>query len=417
MSTDPTPATTRPDPWRWWVCGLLLLATTLGYLDNMALNQLSVRLSHAFQMNNEQYGNLESAFRLAFAVGTLLTGWMVDRGGVRWIYPIAVAGWSAVGFLTGFADSYAMLFVCRFLLGLFESANWPCGIRTVRQIMPVTERSLGNSLFQSGTALGAIFTPIVVKQCLKVAGPDDPDAWRLPFRVVGLVGFVWVALWLFTVPARRLVSVEEQSTAAMGATSYWAIWRDRRFFILILIVVGANTSWHTFRVWLPKFLQLRVGYSEFEMNDFMTWYYIAADVGAWGVGLTTLFFTRGRMNQHTTRHLTYPACTALVMLAVLVPFVGYGVPLTVLIILFGFGALGLFPTYFALSQDLSAAHQGKVTGTLGFINALYLVVLYNRQGWYIDRTKSFEDVLAMAGVPAFVSLLALLFFWRAPKSA
>ncbi len=417
MLIEPTPNTNRPDPWRWWVCGLLLLATTLGYLDNMALNQLSVRLSRAFQMNNEQYGNLESAFRLAFAVGTLITGWLVDRGGVRWIYPIAVAGWSAVGFLTGFTDSYAMLFACRFFLGLFESANWPCGIRTVRQIMPASERSLGNSLFQSGTALGAIITPLVIVQCLKVTGPDDPDAWRLPFRVVGLIGFSWVALWLVTVPTRRLASVEDQSPGSRGATSYWAIYRDPRFYVTILIVLGVNTSWHTFRVWLPKYLQLRAGYSEIEMNYFMTRYYIAADIGTWSVGLATLLFTRRGMSLHTARVLTFLACTALVLLAVLVPFVGYGIPLTVLVWLFGFGALGLFPTYFALSQDLSAAHQGKVTGTLGFINAIYLVVLYNRQGWYIDQTKSFENVLAVAGIPALVALIALLFFWKAPKSA
>jgi ACS family hexuronate transporter-like MFS transporter len=405
-----------PDPWRWWVCILLLGATTLGYLDNMALNQLSVRLSNTFGMNKEQYGNLESAFRLAFAIGTLITGWLVDRGGVRWVYPVAVAGWSAVGFATGFVETYWMLFACRFLLGFFESANWPCGVRTVRQVMPVAERSMGNSLFQSGTALGAVLTPIVVKQCLKAVGPDDPDAWRVPFRIVGLIGFAWVVIWIATVPNRRLASVEEQSPAALGATSFWAIFRDRRFYILVLIVIGANTSWHTFRVWLPMFLQSKAGYSEFEMHDLMTGYYVAADLGAWGVGLATIVLARLSLTLHAARLITFAACTALVMLAVLVPFVGYGVPLTVVLILFGVGALGLFPTYFALSQDLSAAHQGKVTGTLGFLNALYLVVLYNRQGWYIDRTKSFEDVLAVAGIPALVAMIALYFFWRVPKS-
>src|SRR5262249_1717842 len=156
------------------------------------------------QMDEEDYGNLEFAFRFAFAFGSLFCGWVVDKGGVRWVYPICVAGWSAVGFLTGFADSYAMLFLCRFLLGLFEGGNWPSGIRTVRQIMPIAERSFGNSLFQSGTALGAIVTPVIVLWCIRFAGPENPDAWRLPFQVIGLVGFAWVALWVFTVPSRRL---------------------------------------------------------------------------------------------------------------------------------------------------------------------------------------------------------------------
>src|SRR5436190_17356984 len=163
-----------PDPWRWWVCALLLLATTLSYMDSTALNQTAVRLARAFQMDEEHYGNLEMAFRLAFAGGTLFCGWVVDKGGVRWVYPVCVAGWSAVGFLTGFADSYATLFLCRFLLGLFEGGNWPSGIRTVRQIMPVAERSLGNSLFQSGTALGAIVTPVIVLACVRWTDPGEP---------------------------------------------------------------------------------------------------------------------------------------------------------------------------------------------------------------------------------------------------
>src|SRR5262245_6782371 len=151
LTSDPSP---KPDPWRWWVCGLLLCATTLGYMDSTALNQLALRLSVAFQMDEGHYSKLEFAFRCAFAFGSLFCGWVVDKGGVRWVYPICVAGWSAVGFLTGFADSYVMLLLCRSLLGLFEGGNWPSGIRTVRQIMPIAERSLGNSLFESGTALG-----------------------------------------------------------------------------------------------------------------------------------------------------------------------------------------------------------------------------------------------------------------------
>ena len=212
------------------VCGLLLLATTLNYMDRVALNQTAVRIQQAFGLSAEQYGWLEGGFSFAFAVGTLTTGFIVDRIGVRWVYPVVVTGWSAAGFLTGFAPTYTALLGCRVMLGLFEAGNWPCGIRTVRQVMAPKERSLGNALFQSGTALGAVITPYIVLICLHWADPAEPtrmahyalgggsaaaatgvppDSWRLPFRVIGAVGLVWVALWLILVPGRSLAAVGE----------------------------------------------------------------------------------------------------------------------------------------------------------------------------------------------------------------
>jgi ACS family hexuronate transporter-like MFS transporter len=416
----------KPDPGRWWVCALLLCATTLSYMDSTALNQMAVRLADAFRMNETMYGNLEVAFRFAFAFGTLFSGWVVDKGGVRWVYPICVAGWSAVGFLTGFADSYAMLFLCRFFLGMFEGGNWPSGIKTIRQIMPIAERSLGNSLFQSGTALGSIVTPAIVLVCIRFAGWENPDAWRLPFQVIGLVGFAWVAMWAFTVPNRRLATVEPPNPAEAG-TSYWAIYRDPRFYVCLLIVMAVNTSWHTVRVWMPKYLQLKAGYTESEMSYFIMGYNTMADAGSWTVGLTTLLLIRRGLTVRTTRFLMYAGCTGLVLLSALMPVVGYGWVFVLVFMLYGFGALGLFPTYFALSQDFSAKHQGKVSGTLGFLNALYLSVVYNSQGRFLDgkllpgldldRFGRYEVLFMYAGVPALISLIALLFFWRAPKSA
>jgi ACS family hexuronate transporter-like MFS transporter len=382
-------------------------------------------------MNAEEYADLESGFSIAFALGTLSAGWLVDKFGVRWIYPIAVAGWSLAGLFTGLVQSYALLFVCRVMLGFFEAGNWPCGIRTIRQVLPKEERSFGNSLFQSGTAIGAIITPLIVLMCLRWADPNEsqrlaryailsglstqeapPESWRWPFVVIGLVGVSWVALWFATVKPQRLVSVESSDpTANTQSSSYKNVVLDRRFLILVLVIIGVNSSWHTMRVWMPKFLQQNAGYSEAEMSYFTMGYYALADVGSWLVGLTTMFLARHSWPLHNARLLTFFACTALVLLALVIPWVGHGLPLAVVLLLFGFGALGLFPTYFALSQDLSATHQGKVTGTLGFINAIYLAGMYKAQGRWIDRTKDFESILAVAGIPAFVALIAVWWFW------
>ena len=421
--------------WRWGICVLLLLATTLNYMDRVALNQTSVRISQSLGLDNVQYGYLESIFSLAFAVGTLSAGWLVDRVGVRWIYPIAVAGWSLAGFFTGFASTFATLLLCRLILGFFEAANWPCGVRTVRQVMPPAERSLGNSLFQSGTAIGAIVTPIIVLMCMWYADPDEPRrmatiaaggglvvssigvsdsmTWRLPFRIIGLIGFLWVFAW-FLIPRRVL---EKPFEAAAVSGSYWEIFRDRRFYVLIAVIIGVNSSWHTFRIWLPKYLVHTGGYSETEMLKFSTLYYVFADIGTWTVGLATLYFANRGFKLHSVRLVAFAGCTGLVLLSVFVPFAEPNWLLPLVLLSFGFGALGLFPTYFALSQELSATHQGKVTGTLGFINAIYLAAMSAGQGQYLEATKRYDLALAVAGLPALLSLIVMLLFWRRENRA
>src|SRR6185436_4946838 len=92
--------------WKWWVCGLLLLASAINYMDRQTLANAAVRITTQFQLNQEQYGNLELAFGWAFAVGSVVFGVMVDRWSVRWVYPVVLVLWSVTGFATGLVQSY-----------------------------------------------------------------------------------------------------------------------------------------------------------------------------------------------------------------------------------------------------------------------------------------------------------------------
>lgn len=417
MNGPSPPLPPRPTPWRWWVCVLLLLASTLNYMDRLTLNQTATRIKAAFAIDNTWYGVLESVFTVGFAVGTLTAGWLVDRVSVRWVYPAAVLGWSAFGFLTGFAPGYWVLFACRFGLGVFEAGNWPCGVRTVRHVMAPSERSLGNAFFQNGTAIGAIVTPAIVYACIEWAGKDDPAAWQVPFRVIGVVGLLWVALWAATIPS-RVVSTSAAGPVEGGEDSapFTALFADRRYWLLVAVVLAVNTSWHTFRVWLPLFLQTQQGYSEKEMRDLTTLYYVVADAGAWAVGLGSLLLARIGMTVHGSRVVSFAACTAFVLGGLALPYLDRGPAQTAVLLAFGFGAFGLFPTYFALSQDLSARHQGKVTGTLGAINAAYLAAVFPLEGLIADATKRYDQVMSAAGLPALLALVAVLWWWPREKT-
>lgn len=415
-AADPLNPAPRLSPWRWWVCILLMLATVVNYMDRIALNQMADPIKRAFGLNNTQYGWLESVFSITFALGAVLAGFIVDRKSVRWIYPLAVLGWSAAGFLTGFASTFAMLLLCRALLGLFEAANWPCGVRTTRAIMAPEERSLGNSLFQSGTALGAVITPmlvLVILQRAEAAGQSEAESWRVPFRVIGLIGLAWIVLWFLTVPSKL---IQPPPLAAPGAppSPFSAVLRDKRYWAVLAVSLGVNITWHGYRAWLPLYLQKERDYSREEMSQFTTAYYLLADVGSWTIGLATLIVCKRGMSLQAARILMYTICALMTLVTLAVPFLPNDWVLPAGLLVVAFGALGLFPTYYSLSQEVSATHQGKVSGTLGATAHVTLAALYPLEGWLCDATGTYEWVLGGIGVCPLLGLAAMIWLW--PKT-
>jgi ACS family hexuronate transporter-like MFS transporter len=400
-----------PSPIRWWVCGLLLAATTVNYLDRVTLNQTATDLKRALAVGDKEYARLESGFSLAFAAGAVLFGAVADKFGVWRTYPVAVLGWSLAGFLTGFAPTYWAVFGCRVFLGLCEAGNWPCGIRTVRQVMPPAERSLGNAIFQSGTGLGAMLTPLVVAGCLAWAGPDHPAAWQVPFRVIGLIGLVWIAVWLVTVP-RSLVDADPEPEVR-SPVPFAAVLADRRFWLLAVLIAGVNTPWHTFRVWLPQFLEHQRGFDRLDVQRFSFAYYAVADVGSWLAGGTVAVLAGRGLRLGVARLGVFAVGVTLAGAAVLLPWhERLGPTLTAAAVLAaGAGSLSLFAFYFALSQDLSGRHQGKVTGVLGAVNWVYMAGLYEVQGRAAAAGAGYDRVLAAAVGPAVVALVVVGVGW------
>jgi ACS family hexuronate transporter-like MFS transporter len=377
------------------------------------LNQLAKRLKTAFSLDNIHYSQLESVFSLAFAIGAVSIGFAVDRVSFRWVYPLMVLGWSGAGLLTGFANSFAMLLACRFFLGLFEAGNWPCAVRTTRSVLRPSERTLGNSLFQSGTALGAVITPLLVLQLLQQADSQGlPDAWRIPFRWIGSLGLVWIMLWWFAIPRRVWTQPRSPKLEpAVSKVRYLEILLERRFWALAAVVVAINWTWHGYRTWLPLYLQEQRGYSEAAMGEFTTVYYLVADIGSWTTGLVSLVLTRAGVGVHSTRLWAFGACASLTACTGLIPFLPNGWALVTGLLTVAFGALPLFAIYFALSQEVPVQHQGKITGTLGALAHISLALVYPLEGWICDRTASFEWVLGSVGFFPILALGLFLLLW------
>lgn len=406
--------TERRDAWIWWVCVLLLLASAINYMDRLTLSTVAVRIKNEFHIDERQYGYLELAFGWAFAVGALLFGVVADRVNIRWFYPLVLMAWSLMGFLTGLAETFVSLLLCRLLLGLFEAGHWPCALKTTQRLLPPERRTLGNSVLQSGTAIGAILTPQIIKAMLT----EDPGSWRPAFQAIGLVGVGWVLLWGATVrgqdfaPPPPAASSQERSAMREG---FWKVVFQRRFVCLFLVVILINTCYHFFRVWLTLFLVQGRNYPEKTAFDILTAFYIANDVGCLSAGFTTAWLSLRGMSPHASRMLVFGMCGVLTATSLLLPWLTAGWPLLFVLMLLSAGSLGLFPCYYALTQELSTQHQGKVTGLLGTSAWLATSPLHPIFGEWIKQTGRHDWGLAIAGVLPLIALFVLWVGWGTDK--
>ena len=412
--TSSAPGQAVTSTWKWTVCIMLLLASAINYMDRQTLANAAVRISREFGLTQTQYGNVEAVFGYAFAAGSLVFGWLADRVSLRWLYAAVLALWSVAGVVTGFAKSYDELLWCRMVLGFFEAGHWPCAIRTTRMLLDERQRSMGNGLLQSGASLGAIVTPLI----MQVLMTSDPTTWRVPFLVVGSVGLLWIIPWFWLLRGNDLRAPAVSNTAgAPAAESFLKVIFSRRMLVVFFVIACINTTWQILRAWMPKFLQEGRGYSEYHALSFNSVWFIATDVGCLAAGALAVWLAKRHLSVHAARVLVFAACALLCAACVLVPWLGKGWLLLAVLSLAGAGALGVFPLYHAFTQDISASHQGKITGVAGVAAWLVPAQIQKLFGVLADRTGSFDLGLALAGFLPLLAVIPLWLFWNNSKTS
>lgn len=403
----------RSKSWRWYVCGLLLLATTINYMDRQLLASSADRILKDLRLDEAQYGNLELGFGFAFAVGSLAFGLLADRLSVRWVYPSALVGWSIVGVLTGFSKSYSELLVCRIALGFFEAGHWPCALKTVQRILEPKDRGMGNGILQSGGATGAILTPLMLQMMLNAG-----LGWRQPFIIVGAAGTLWAILWLTAMKSSDFAAPPpspESSTAE--ESGFLSVVFSRRFLALVVMVSLINVTWQLLRAWLPLFLMRGRGYPEAQMNLFTSAYYVATDVGVLLAGFATLRLAKAGLTIHASRCLVFLVGSLLTILATAAAFLPRGPLLLVSLLLVGAGALAVFPSYYAFAQEVSVKHTGRVNGLLGACAWVTSSLVQRSFGRHVKETGSYDIGVALVGWAPLVALIVLVLLWNRRKPA
>lgn len=245
--------------YRWLICALLFLATTINYLDRQILSLLKPILDEELKWTNEEFGQVNAVFQGAYALGLLAFGAFVDRHGSKVGYAVSIVFWSAAAALHAFAGSVSAFVQARVALGLGEGGNFPSAIKAVAAWFPKRERAFATALFNSGANVGAVIAPAVVPAIAFTWG------WQAAFVAAGVVGFLWLGLWLlwFDEPAKVQLSPEEQAhiqsdegAVVAGSKVPWlAILGYRQAWSFIVGKFLTDPVWWFFLIWLPDFFK------------------------------------------------------------------------------------------------------------------------------------------------------------------
>jgi MFS transporter, ACS family, hexuronate transporter len=405
--------------WKWWVCGALLLATMLNYMDRQTLSLTATQLKTEIHLDDARYGSLEEWFSYSFAAGGIFFGLIADRLGPRKLYPVVLIGWSLAGIASPLADwppivqalgdpasagqgEYRWFFFCRTVLGFCEAGHWPCALITARNILTDKQRPFGNSILQSGASFGAVLTPLVIEAIRAVGG-----SWQMPFLVIGVIGLLWVPMWFVLIRGGNLQYsppvIHRSGSKPVNPLLFFV-----QLSILIVIVVTISLAWQFQRAWLPKYLKEYHHYSEDTANYFTSGYYVVAGFGSLIFGSIVSLQTGRGVHVRWARLVTFAGCVGLVALGAAVPSMDRGPLLLITLVLVGAGSLGAHPQYYALVQELPAKYMGVLSGILAATSWVAVGRMQGIMGEYIKWTGSYDLPLVVTGLAPLAGLLAMM---------
>lgn len=396
---------------RWVICTLLLFGVTKNYMDRQVLGVLKTTLQHDLGWNEIDYSNLVFAFQAAYAVGMLFVGRLVDRVGTRLGYALAMIFWSAASVAHAAGNSFLSFIVLRSALGLGESGVFPASIKTVAEWFPQKERALATGIFNAGSNVGAILTPLFVPWITIRFG------WRVAFILTGSIGFLWLAFWLalYRKPEEHpRLSKDELSYIISDRTPAppKVPWARLMAYPQTWAFIGGkfmiDPIWWFLLFWIPDFLQRDHGLKLMQIGLPIMVIYVLGDVGSVAGGwLSSTMIHRGK-SVNLSRKTAMLVCALSV-----VPIVfAYRIQsLWGAVLLIGLAAAahqGFSANLFSLSSDVFPAQAvGSVVGIGGMAGAIGGMLMAKIVGYVLQWTGSYMIPFLIAG-SAYLIALALI---------
>lgn len=404
-AVDPPSGKSSPaavSPVRWLMISLAFWATVINYLDRQTLSVAAPVLRDQFHMSNTEYSRVLFAFLLAYTIMNGISGPLIDRLGTRLGYGLCIAWWSVAALLHAFARGAMSLGVFRFLLGMGEAGNWPGGVKVVAEWFPERERAQASGIFNSGSAVGAILAPPVVVYIISKLG------WPAAFAMVGLTGFVWLAVWwpVYRTPAERAA---RGATAPASRVPVRQLLRSRFVLAFTFSKIFMDPVWYFYIFWFPEYLKRA---RHFDMASIGTYAWIpfaVAGIGNFAGGSLSGILLRRGLSVTVARKLAVTIFAALMLSAIPAVLTREAWISIALVSLAMFGYTGSLANMLSMPADVFPACAvasvfGLASMGAGFGGMVFTLIT----GWVVDH-YSYTPVFVGFGI---MPLICALILWR-----
>jgi ACS family hexuronate transporter-like MFS transporter len=373
---------------RWWIIGLIALATIINYIDRSALAIMWPGISEDLEMSDSDYAIILNVFMVAYALGQSISGKLYDKVGTRLGYVISIFFWSLASILHAFSRGVLSISAFRVLLGVSEAGNWPGAVKSNAEWFPIKERAIAQGIFNAGASLGSVVAPPLIAVLYVGFG------WQITFVIIGSLGMLWIIPWLIfnkSVPKKHkwitdsekeyILSgsnfgeneEDEKGLSIMEILSYRASWAvlASRFFL--------EPIWWLFVGWMPLYLADTYGFDVKEIGLFAWVPFVGAAAGSILGGLFTGRWIAQGASVDTARKRTIWIGGLLMFLGLVTTIFYADTPIKFVIIV----AAVLFGFQFAISniQTIpSDLFSGKSVGSLAGLGGtvgIFSVIIMN----------------------------------------
>jgi ACS family hexuronate transporter-like MFS transporter len=394
---------------RWVICALLFFGVTKNYMDRQVLGVLKGTLQHDLGWNDIDYGNLVFAFQAAYALGMIFVGRLIDRLGTRIGYAVAMVFWSLASMGHALANSLAGFMIARCALGFGEAGVFPASIKCVAEWFPKKERALATGIFNAGTNIGAIITPLVVPWIVVHWG------WRWAFIGTGSLGFAWLILWLllYRKPRehplctdREREYIESDAESVNGKIKWAQLLPHKQTWAFAAGKFMTDPIWWFYLFWIPDYLQREHGLHLMQIGLPILVIYVISDAGSIAGGWLSSRLIRRGLSVNASRKCAMLAC-ALSVLPIAVVYRISGLwPATLVIGLAAAGHQGFSANLFTLASDLFPSRAvASVVGIGGMAGAIGGMLIAEIVGHVLQWTGSYVVPFFMAASAYLVALL------------
>jgi ACS family hexuronate transporter-like MFS transporter len=391
----------RSLPWRWAAVSVFIISSTLNYLDRQLLVFLAPLIIRDLHLDQTRFGLLISAFSIAYAASSLITGWFLDKVGINKAISLAIGWWSIAATCTAVTRGLAGLAICRAALGVGESAGVPAVGKLNGIYLKREERALGAAANQIGLSLGAIVAPLWI-------GVAIVYGWRIPFVLTGLMGFIWIPLWL---GVNRFIPAQyaDQEIAATPGLREVSLLGDRSMILLIIANVLWMGSYSLWSNWTTLYL-VHVHHLTLKQTASYVWIPpLISNLGGFFGGWLSLRLIRHGHNTVAARRSAIWFSAAGFLITLLLGFAPNASWATAIISVSFFFSLSGSVNIYALPIDIfGPARSGLAIAALTCSFGILQTVISPIIGFLGDH-QLYREVVWLVTVPL---LLALVFLQR-----